>query len=385
MVTTGVIGGSWRATVEPSGAIVASDGTALRWFVAADDRWHVPEHEPTVRQRRLAGTPVTETRVRVPTGDVVQVIYSTPDAGGVTAIEVSNESTMPVAIAFDRRDVLTERPIADVPIEGIELPAAAFVQPLGHRARLRVALAHDGSSSGRLPSLPSADAVVAGWRTVVDRASRLELPDGALGAAVVEQVVATRCELLLGALADPFDDPDEFLVGLGELVRLGEPPSPWVEDVASAVEVIAPEPGWRADVALAAAARLLTVAGEARAGRDLARIRAARRPSSRPAAVPPGASAVPWLETMLAAGGTLFPDGIPESWWGQSIEAHGVPTGPASAVSFALRWHADRPAVLWEQLGEPIELAAPVAAPGWVTTERAGETLWPAPAADPER
>ena len=65
----------------------------LNWFVAADDRWHVPAVEPTVRQQRLAGTPVTETRVRVPHGDVVHTVYSCADAGGVTVIEVVNEST----------------------------------------------------------------------------------------------------------------------------------------------------------------------------------------------------------------------------------------------------------------------------------------------------
>ncbi len=99
----------------------------------------------------LSGTPVTETRVRVPHGDVVHTVYTCADAGGVTVIEVVNESTLPVAIAFDRRDVMTERPIADVPIEGIELPEGSFVLALGHRARLRVGIASRRRGRRRAP------------------------------------------------------------------------------------------------------------------------------------------------------------------------------------------------------------------------------------------
>lgn len=38
---------------------------------------------------------------------------------------------------------------------------------------------------------------------------------------------------------------------------------------------------------------------------------------------------------------------VPESWLGQRIEAHGVCT-TRGVVSFAVRWHGDRPALLWE-------------------------------------
>ena len=62
MSTTGVAGGSWRADVTPWGAIEPWDGTPrLDWYVAADDRWHVPSREPAVRQVRLSGTAVVET------------------------------------------------------------------------------------------------------------------------------------------------------------------------------------------------------------------------------------------------------------------------------------------------------------------------------------
>ena len=80
MSTTGVAGGSWRADVTPWGAIEPWDGSpSLDWYVAADDRWHVPSREPAVRQVRLSGTAVVETRVRVPTGDAVQRVFSIAD------------------------------------------------------------------------------------------------------------------------------------------------------------------------------------------------------------------------------------------------------------------------------------------------------------------
>ncbi|MEO6572033.1 MAG: hypothetical protein ABIO83_10870, partial [Ilumatobacteraceae bacterium] len=153
MITTGATGQSWRASITPWGALEPwDDGAVLNWFVAADDRWHVPADEPAVRQQRLEGTAVTETRVRVPTGDVVQRICTVADAGGLTIIEIENDSTLPVAVAFDRRDVLTERPIVDVPIEGIDLPTGSFALPLGHKATVRIAVAHDRSRSGPLPA-----------------------------------------------------------------------------------------------------------------------------------------------------------------------------------------------------------------------------------------
>jgi hypothetical protein len=89
---------------------------------------------------------------------------------------------------------------------------------------------------------------------------------------------------------------------------------------------------------------------------------------------------VAWLESCVVERGALFPRGFPAAWLGQSIEVHGVPTGPSSSLALALRWHGARPAVLWEQSGEPVELTAPVVAPDWATAAATGEALWPPPA-----
>lgn len=381
MITTGITGSSWRASITPWGAVRPWDDVlGLEWFVAADDRWHVPADEPTVRQTRLDGTPVTETRIRVPNGDVVQRIVSVPDGGGVTVVEVENESTMPVAIAFDRSDVLTERSVADIPIEGIDLPAGSFVLPLGHRATLRVGIAHGVQRSGRIPpGLPAARQVANGWLATTERASRFVLPDGGDGAVLTECVTALRCEVALGSIPDASDDPAGFAIALSELVRMGEAPDSWLPELVEAVEAVGPSAGWRADRALDAAGRVLAVAGENRAASDLGRIVAGRTPSAPPDEAPDGLGAIPWLETRLADGDALLPQGFPVQWLGQSFEVYGVPTGPESTVSFAIRWHGERPAVLWEQSGPAITLVAPTVAPEWTTVEPQGEALWPAP------
>ena len=244
-VSTGVLGGRWRATVTPWGAIEpwgsggphghGDEQHVLDWHIAADDRWHSPQHEAAVRQTRVEGTAVVETRVRIPNGDAVQRVHSVPEHGGLTVVTIENESPLPIAVAFSHGRLLSPRP-PSAPIEGISLPAGSVAFPVGHHATLTVALAHRGSGPGALPrGLPPAAGVVRGWLATVERASRLLLPDP----VHAEQVVTERCELALGGPVHPDDDPVGFLIGVGELVRMGEPADPWLPDVAHAVEVAA--------------------------------------------------------------------------------------------------------------------------------------------------
>ncbi len=72
----------------------------------------------------------------------------------------------------------------------------------------------------------------------------------------------------------------------------------------------------------------------------------------------------------------------PASWWGRSIEAHGVVTRFGRA-SFALRWHGTRPALLWEvepsdgvdPLGPPPVLRCPGLDSSWRGEGWTGEAL----------
>jgi hypothetical protein len=363
----------------------------LQWFVAAEDRWHVPASEAAVRQRRIDGTPVVETRVRVPEGDAIQRVWSVPDAGGLTVIEVENASALPFAVAFAGVRVLTERPPADVPIRGIDLPEGAIVLPVAHRASVRVAIPHDPDrfSTWALPTLAPAMAVVRGWESMVHRASRLVLPDAGLGDAVT----AARSDLLLAGPVEASDDAVGFLLDVAELGRLGDGADAWMPEIVEPIASIARGDDAEVDLALRACERLAVAAGDERAAADIGAIRRRRvrdgrsMPSSGATTssfsdLQRGRSVgrfVAEVERRIADEGRLLPLGIPRRWLGSNFEVHGVPTGPRSTVGFAVRWHGERPAVLWEQHGDTQRLTAPAVDPDWSSDATSGEALWAAP------
>jgi hypothetical protein len=388
----GVAGAPCRALVTPWGDVEvlgAADDTVVSWHVAAEDRWHTPAHEPALRQRRIEGTAVVETRLRIPDGDAVQRVWSVPELGGLTVIEVENDSPLPFAVAFAGGRVLTERPPADVPIQGIELPEPAIVLPVGHRSSIRVAVPHDPRwiRAWALPTLAPAMAVVRGWLTVVHRASRVVLPDTGLADALT----AARCDLLLSGPISGNDDPVGFLLDVAELGRLGDDADAWMPEIVEPIARVArsSEPG--VDRALSACERLALAARDDRAAGDIGRLRERRAgdgltaPPSAPSSfsdVRRGASVgrfVDEIERRIADGDRLLPAGIPRRWLGADFEVHGIPTLGRSTVSFAVRWHGERPAVLWEQHGDPQRLTAPGVDPGWATEKSSGEALWAAP------
>ena len=375
MTTVGVVGATWRATVTADGSIDVWDSPdVLRWHVAADDRWHTPSSSSTLRQRRVDGVPVVETRMRIPSGDAVQRIYAVADHGGMTIVEIENDSPLPIAVAIEGPAVCSARPPTAVPIEGIELPPGTAVFPVGHRATVTIALPHSQVAPFPLPTTPPADQVVRGWLAAMERAGRLVLPDVAL----TESVTSARSELLLQGPGAFEDDPIAFLIAASELVRLGNAADQYVVEVAGAVAALARrERTWDLVAALDGARRVLVAADESRAVRDLDRVRARVTPTPLPAAAPNGVCVVPWVERRLVMDGALLPQGIPDAWTGQQFEVHGVPAGPATNVSYALRWHGERPAVLWETTGDPMALTSPVAAPGWTSVLAQGEALWP--------
>jgi hypothetical protein len=377
MVTTGVVGGRWRATVTEWGAIEPWNGSpTLDWFVAADDRWHVPQHETATRQTTVDGTPVVETRVRIPTGDAVQRVYSVADAGGMTIVEVTNDSTLPIAVAFTGGGLLSRRPASAAPVQGIELPADTVMFPIGHRATVVVARPH-GIAAALPESVVTSDQVARGWLAQTQRASRLQLPD----VAMVERVTAARCELLLNGPGET-DDPSTLLLGIAELVRMGEAPSTWVPEIATQLELIARSGAPLHDDVRNAAARVLHAGGERRAVNDVRKMRTAPTEPS-PDSIPSAMNRVPsWVERQLVtsdeATAQLMPHSFPSSWLGVDFEVHGLAVGLASLLSFAIRWHGERPAVLWDQTGPAMQLTHE----SWTTGQSSGEALWPAVAAD---
>ena len=73
---------------------------------------------------------------------------------------------------------------------------------------------------------------------------------------------------------------------------------------------------------------------------------------------------------------------IPDDWLGQGFAVHDALTHFAT-VSYAVRWHGARSALLWEVTPhvdvDSVRLTVPGLDPTWSTTERAGEALLVAP------
>lgn len=383
----GVRGGAWRATVDALGTVHPHDGSRdLAWHVAGDDRWYSPATEPTVRQKWYSGYPVAETRMRVGSGDIVQRIWCSADDGGLTVVEFENETPATVAVAITRSDVLSTRDLGSNPPQGIDLPHGSVVLPLAHRSVTRVALSHAGRGAGALPAdLAGHQQVVRGWETACDVASRFVLPDH----TVVAGICRVRSDLLLSGVLD--DDAAAV-----ELVRLGETWSDSILDVVESVtrrlksEKKSRVLAWDTPHLLSTAARACMLLDDDRAAGDVtaAWSRLADRPVAEPPLeVPTGLSAVAWAETLVARATPsgdrcdLFPWGIPQTWWGANFEAHGLVAGPRHTVSLAVRWHGDRPALLWETTGERgLVLTGGDADREWTSVETSGETLLAAPA-----
>ncbi|CAB4339600.1 MAG: hypothetical protein F2947_00655 [Actinobacteria bacterium] len=74
--------------------------------------------------------------------------------------------------------------------------------------------------------------------------------------------------------------------------------------------------------------------------------------------------------------------GFNEEWLGQPIAVHRLPTA-FGLLSFALRWHGARPALLWEVEGDRnLTLRCASIDPEWSTTDQRGEALLEAPVFD---
>jgi hypothetical protein len=89
-----------------------------------------------------------------------------------------------------------------------------------------------------------------------------------------------------------------------------------------------------------------------------------------PGSTAPG-SAAPGSPVSVALLPVLLP-----GWLGAGIEVHGLPT-VAGPLSFALRWHGERPALLWQFDGDGMQprLTAGGLDPAWSGAGRRGEAL----------
>jgi hypothetical protein len=161
--------------------------------------------------------------------------------------------------------------------------------------------------------------------------------------------------------------------------------APTDERVLAAVE--AARAGDGADLDSLAALDLACVGLLAEDSTALAHIRAVIERAS-PVATWPGhdpvitAAYCTAVRTMLVreeAAGLVLASVVPSSWLGQSWEVHGLPTS-FGRLGFAVRWHGDRPALLWDLVAyEDLPPGTRLRAPGldhrWSTSEPRGEAL----------
>ena len=247
------------------GGLVQGPGAhwSLDWWVGADDRWHVPAREPSVRQRLRGCGPIIETAVRVPSGDVVQTVYAAlVGAEAVAVIEVENRSPVPVALALairpqtldgdagtltvDRlsptelvvgqhrltvprpvneeglaadRDLLTVvengEPLTwdESAIDSGPFPNAVLMVPVPHRTTFRYCLG-PAELAVDVGGLPGPDNVARGWNSVVEAGGRFDFPDPGLA----QLAGAARARLLVVDDRFPGVDGDvgTVLAGLAE-------------------------------------------------------------------------------------------------------------------------------------------------------------------------
>jgi len=332
--------------------------TSFRWWVMANDRWHDPATDAGVRQSRPAGVPCIETRVRVPGGDVVQRAWAVPDAGGMVILEFVNDSPSAVAVALSPDAVQASRPLRRLGVTNDGgAPVDSVVLPVGHATRSRVALPVVPGTSFDPMRAASFDDVRRAWLAALERASWIEVPDPQAAPSVNR---ARADAVIAGMDAARTGDVVADALVLHELVRMGERTTDEIVDqcVSCAERMLrahrrAEVVPWDVERALVAVADVLIVAGERRGADDLVRTHHRLAPvGPAPDARPVGVRAVAWTEQELVR---LARDGSIDvvarataSWIGRNLQCRDVFAGPGRRASFALRWHMDRPALLWE-------------------------------------
>ncbi len=502
----GVLDDPAPVAIDRGGLVRSADGTwLLDWWIGAEDRWHVPAREPSVRQQRLGSGPVVETRLRVPGGDVVHRCCPVP--GPATVVEIENDTPValvvaltvrrmdldgnrfapgPMAIEDDgvyldgRRVIALSRPAAEAAVgdddaarpvlhsQAISGPlardaatTAVIVFPLPHTASLRVLMERPDNAAASLPdATPGVEDVVRSWDRLVDGGGQFASPDNGIdqqAAAARARMMVTDHQLghelaevsalgphLLRALATSGSNSEveAGLVTLAEsfergsvnlrperadvlvemvnavglaLAIVGEATladlllGPLTQTAALAEQV---RPERRGEVLAGLAWAALTAGqpdaagylwaqlaqsefegnspeGNSAEGNVSASTRWERLARRRVDCGPTGAigdddlraGAALWnaYRSVLLrehAGGVDVLPGFPPEWRGGAIEVHRASTawGP---VSFAIRWHGARPALLWEvhRPGWSGRMTCSTLDAEWSSAEPTGETL----------
>ena len=426
----------FRAVVDDRGTVaVVGRDYVVEWWIGGDDRWYAPVTEAAVRQVRPGDAPVVETRMRVHGADVVATTWAAQadgSQGPAVVVELTNDTAVPVAVAvvvraaaggrIRRLAVDGRRLVADgVPAVVVDrapgryalvdassdlwdevvggratvevsepvrcragLAAGALVLPLAHQNALWFAVPGGDLADDPTAVLPPPDRVAAGWSARLDRAAHVALPD----AGDVRRLLA---DLLL-AYAEPTVVVELARWGLiSEAAdRLGSLGS---GSLGLVCEAAGDDPADLAALAdLFDAVGEPTAAGDARERlRERVRIPVGERstPAIRPAAGPAAQlRALAGAAVLPSSDGLDLLPSVPDAWLGHPIEVHGLAT-TEGRLGFAVRWHGERPALLWELRRSGLTADDPGGGPvlrvpgldrSFSTTEASGEALLAAPA-----
>ncbi len=387
------------AEVDSAGRLVFPEGRCVEWWIGADDRWRYPGREVAVRQHLEGNAPVVVTAMRVPGGDAVHTVYAT---GSSVVIEIHNDSPAPFlgALVLSVAGTVANGPVkgsvrvddtsllvggavaarfAHAPsavttadsLDALRADVAAGVAPgvssevwnhvaalvpVAHRARVRVTVPLEAEGTPTDPRhVDDVGAVVRGWERQRSTGLRTDIPDPTVAALTH----AARCELLLSgtmprpapelvAALEDWGHDDEAVTGWAQLGFRGRGRArrrPWNDATPEALAVelhrltgeASPVATWSEGPASFLLVLRAILGREARDGS---------------------------LELLAA---------FPPSWAGGDLDVHDLPTrsGP---LSYALRWHGENPALLWEG-ADGLRLRVPGIDPTWETTEPSGEAL----------
>jgi hypothetical protein len=221
-----------------------------------------------------------------------------------------------------------------------------------------------------------------------------------------------RCKLLLpsgGATGDDESNSDDDFVDLildrAERVKLGDRAGQWVDEVAAATESVIRRCAknrnatWFEERAIVLASMVLNRAGEKRGQRDIAQAwsrvvgdAVVSGESGSVFGLSPGVGRdqlvnfsgvrqIAWVESQLVAQRhdgviEICPRGIDVAWLGANFECHRLVASAEHLISFAVRWHGEKPALLWEIDGTAGARVAASAVDGtFSSVEMRGETL----------
>jgi hypothetical protein len=325
--------------VDAHGYIHLPEGWRVEWWIGGDDHWHVPAAASSLRQRSVDYTPVVETALRVPGGDVVWRVAATatPDGGAIVA-ELDNRAAIPVAIgiALIAPEEQPESPLGrpaihfTAPARSVAADAGIdlLVHPVTHGTTWRCSIGTTAPDA-----LPPIEAIVRGWQTLARQGAQVDFGDPTQN----DVLTAARTSLLLHAGG----------YSSGGRRRVTDEFRQHAAALTSALTYLGHE-------------------DEAEALRVAARVKPRRRGLPIVETIEPDSTADPLLllvdpalaaSTVAALRAQLVDDSerrvlnlLPmadDTWRGRSVDVTNLPTN-AGPVSFALRWHGDHPALLWE-------------------------------------